>query len=37
MTKLTPRFASALAYAFEVHDGQTRKGTEIPYISHLLG
>jgi (p)ppGpp synthase/HD superfamily hydrolase len=37
MTKLTPRFASALAYAFEVHDGQSRKGTEIPYISHLLG
>lgn len=37
MTKLTPRFASALAYALEVHSGQVRKGTDIPYISHLLG
>ena len=37
MTKLTPRFQSALAYAFQVHDGQMRKGTEIPYISHLMG
>jgi GTP pyrophosphokinase len=37
MTKLTPRFASALAYAFEVHSGQERKGTDIPYVSHLLG
>lgn len=37
MTKLTPRFATALAYAFGVHSGQVRKGTEIPYVSHLLG
>jgi GTP pyrophosphokinase len=37
MTKLTPRFQAALDYAFQVHDGQVRKGTEIPYISHLMG
>jgi (p)ppGpp synthase/HD superfamily hydrolase len=37
MTKLTQRFASGLTYAIEVQSDQTRKGTEIPYISHLLG
>ena len=37
MTKLTSRFSSALAYAIEVHDGQERKGTRIPYVAHLLG
>ena len=35
--QMTPRFASALVYAYEIHAGQLRKGTEIPYISHLLG
>src|SRR5208282_3582536 len=35
--QMTPRFASALVYACEIHAGQLRKGTEIPYISHLLG
>ena len=35
--QMTPRFASALAYACEIHAGQLRKGTDIPYISHLLG
>ena len=30
-------FGEALAYANELHAGQTRKGTPIPYISHLLG
>ena len=29
-------FGEALAYANELHAGQTRKGTRIPYISHLL-
>jgi len=29
-------FGEALAYANELHAGQTRKGTPIPYISHLL-
>jgi (p)ppGpp synthase/HD superfamily hydrolase len=33
---LTSRFGEALAYAHEVHGGQTRKGTQIPYVSHLL-
>lgn len=33
----TARFGAALAYANEVHHGQLRKGTDIPYISHLLG
>jgi len=33
---LTSRFDEALAYAVVVHGGQLRKGTPIPYISHLL-
>ena len=33
----TARFASALAYAHDVHQGQRRKGTGIPYIAHVLG
>jgi len=37
MTTLTPQFSSALAYAVTVHSGQVRKGTDIPYVSHLLG
>jgi GTP pyrophosphokinase len=35
--QMTPRFASAPVYACEIHAGQLRKGTDIPYISHLLG
>lgn len=31
-----PRFEEALAYASRVHAGQRRKGTEVPYIIHLL-
>ena len=27
----------ALAYATEVHAGQSRKGTTVPYVSHVLG
>ena len=34
---LTERFAEALAYATEVHATQLRKGTDIPYVAHLLG
>ena len=30
------RFAEAVGFALEVHAGQTRKGTRIPYVSHLL-
>jgi len=33
---LTTRFEQALQYAIIVHTGQVRKGTQIPYISHLL-
>jgi (p)ppGpp synthase/HD superfamily hydrolase len=34
---LSPRFVEALAYATEVHAGQSRKGTTVPYVSHVLG
>lgn len=37
MTQLTSRFDDAVRYAHEVHAGQARKGTDIPYIGHLLG
>jgi GTP pyrophosphokinase len=30
------RLADALVFALEVHGNQTRKGNEIPYVSHLL-
>jgi len=33
---LTSRFADAFAYAAELHGRQTRKGTSIPYVSHLM-
>ena len=33
---LTARFAEALKYAAEVHEGQVRKGTNVPYVSHVL-
>lgn len=31
------RLAQACAYAVTAHAGQTRKGTTIPYVSHVLG
>jgi (p)ppGpp synthase/HD superfamily hydrolase len=34
---LTPRFSAALVLASELHGDQFRKGTSVPYISHLLG
>jgi GTP pyrophosphokinase len=34
---LTERFQNAVGLASEVHADQTRKGTEVPYIAHLLG
>lgn len=37
MTVLTDRFAHAVEYARIAHAGQVRKGTEIPYLTHLLG
>jgi (p)ppGpp synthase/HD superfamily hydrolase len=33
---LTRRFVDALGYATEVHAGQSRKGTSVPYVSHVL-
>ena len=36
MTTITRRLADALALAIEAHDGQSRKGTCIPYITHPL-
>jgi hypothetical protein len=33
---LTTRFDVALAYAATLHRAQTRKGTAIPYVAHLL-
>ena len=37
LLSLTPRFEEALQYATRLHASQKRKGTEIPYIAHLLG
>ena len=36
-TMLTDRFDEALAYASRLHRAQVRKGSGIPYVSHLLG
>lgn len=36
-TRLTDRFTNAVAYATAAHGNQTRKGTAITYLSHLLG
>lgn len=33
---LSEKFDEALAYAHDLHRDQTRKGGEIPYVSHLL-
>ena len=33
---LSPKFTGAVELARELHAGQLRKGTEIPYLSHLL-
>ncbi len=34
---LTERVAKALALAVQAHDGQKRKGTDIPYVAHPMG
>ena len=34
---LSERFEDALIYAIRLHADQVRKGSEIPYISHLIG
>jgi (p)ppGpp synthase/HD superfamily hydrolase len=33
---LTERFEWALLYAVQIHGGETRKSTAVPYISHLM-
>jgi (p)ppGpp synthase/HD superfamily hydrolase len=37
MVTLTKRFDHAVKFARKAHKKQARKGTEIPYVSHLLG
>ena len=37
MTMLTSRFEEALIFAFNLHQGQTRKSIPIPYFAHLMG
>ncbi|AZR22052.1 HD domain-containing protein [Xanthomonas vasicola] len=37
MTALTERYALAVDYARIAHAGQLRKGTQVPYLSHVLG
>jgi (p)ppGpp synthase/HD superfamily hydrolase len=37
VTVLTDRFSRAVDYARVAHAAQLRKGTRIPYITHLLG
>jgi (p)ppGpp synthase/HD superfamily hydrolase len=34
--RLTPKFVKAMDYAAEKHSTQTRKGSDIPYLGHLL-
>ncbi len=34
---LSSQFDQALQYAVLIHGGQQRKGTEVPYVAHLLG
>ena len=34
---LSSRFSEAMRGAADLHATQTRKGTTIPYIAHLLG
>lgn len=36
MAVLSERFEDALAFATRLHASQKRKGTEIPYVAHLL-
>lgn len=36
MTHLTHRFEEALVHAYRLHHHQKRKGSPVPYISHLL-
>ena len=33
---LSPRFEEALAFAADLHRQQVRKGTDVPYLAHLM-
>ncbi len=35
--KLSERFTEALTFATQLHANQTRKGSGVPYIAHLIG
>jgi len=35
--RLTKKLDLAFSYAHEVHDGQFKKGTSVPYLGHLMG
>ena len=35
--KLGPRFVRAFEFAAHKHAGQTRKGTTVPYLAHVMG
>jgi GTP pyrophosphokinase len=35
--KLSERFTDALIFASQLHANQTRKGSGVPYVAHLLG
>jgi (p)ppGpp synthase/HD superfamily hydrolase len=37
MVQLTARFDDAFLYAHQVHGKQTKKGTAVPYVGHLMG
>ena len=37
MTHTPSRLSRALSMAEEVHEGVTRKGTDIPYLAHVVG
>jgi len=34
---LSNRYADALNYAFQLHREQQRRGSDVPYVAHLLG
>ena len=35
--QLSPKFEEALGYATRAHRAQTRKGSGVPYVAHVLG
>src|SRR5512142_2416745 len=37
MPTLPRRFDEPFEYAHTLHEGQTRKGTPVPYLGHLMG